>query len=1190
MSSRPPGRDTFDYRTGTHPEFLDAMLARLSGPAYPALAGLTVRSTDDPAIAVLDAAAVLADILTFYAERIAHEGYLRTATEERSLRLLGRLVGHLPRPGIAAETVLAYTLDRDARTDADSAVTIPRGARAQSVPEDGEQPQPFETAEDLPARWSFNDLRVLLRRPVRMTPESIRQAGVLHLAGTSANIRPADRLLIVFADADPELLVVRTVEVDPREGVTVVALERPPAPSTEELTAELGDLVAQARDFSRSRIVQRYVTAALEPIEAGARTPERLTRDLRGALDALDATVAAAQPYPNVHGWLTGWLQPRLRGLHRRVSALLPPAETRAAPLHEALRLDDPNPAVTGLGALLGGLRVPPSVSPAGSADLDRNPAELFGPGSDLGVQLLAALDPRLAESLYPAWRRVDLTAPLAVTDLRVMRTVATPFGATAPLQPEFGPDGRVIRFVDWPLRGGQTAEATVTFAGDGRPVRARLAWTESDNTVPALVTLPEDGTIEPAVQLGPGTVTVSVQAPQIEGPEGQVTFVFDDALLGRTVIVSRPVEDNAVRVTVGDVTQLVEPGQRVTAPVGSLRLVLTRTAETVTFALSATLALDSRNVLALDAVYEGIGPESWVVIQRPGKSNPDLSLLITRVVSSRVVSRADFGITGKVTELVLATDWLDGDDTQLSQIRDTTVYARGDALTPATEPVTADVAGAEIELAELYEGLTPGRRLVVTGERTDLPGTPGVTGTELSMIAGVRQYVDPQRPGETVHTVLTLAAPLAFTYRRDTVHLLANVVPASHGASRDEPIGSGDAGQANQTFRLFQGPLTWLAADTPRGARSTLQVRVDGVLWHEVDSLAGRGPDERVYTTGVDDQGRTVVTFGDGVHGARLPTGYQNVRAAYRVGIGRAANVGAGRISQLLIRPLWVSQVTNPVAAAGGAEPDSPAQARRNIPLSVTALDRLVSVADYEDFARARAGIGRAAARRIGAGGREIVHVTVAGVDDEPLAEDGIVRALRASLATFGDPQLPVAVAIREPVLLVIAANVRVHPDHSWPIVEPAVRAALLDRLGFERRELAQPAYLSEVIAAAQAVPGVDWVDVDLFAGVPGSLTPDALDRLGQDLTGARPVVPARPARFEEARYTVSEPETVAAVAARHGTTVGELQRLNPGLTGPDQELPAGRTLIVFRGVRPAQLVLLSPRIPDTLILKEAR
>ncbi len=505
---------------------------------------------------------------------------------------------------------------------------------------------------------------------------------------------------------------------------------------------------------------------------------------------------------------------------------------------------------------------------------------------------------------------------------------------------------------------------------------------------------------------------------------------------------------------------------------------------------------------------------------------------------------------------------------------------------------VTEDVHGDRIELARLYDGLTPGRWIAVSGERTDLPHTTGVRGTELAMIAGVEQSVDPLLPGDTVRTTITLSARLAFRYRRDTVQVLGNVVRATQGATRDEAIGSGDAGVPGQRFTLWQSPLTWLAADTPRGAQSTLEIRVDGVRWHEVDSLAGRGPDERVYVAATAADGRTTVTFGDGVHGSRLPTGRENVRARYRIGIGETGNVGAGRITQLTTRPLGVSAVVNPLPATGGAGPDGPGLARRNIPLAVTALDRLVSVPDYEDFTRSRAGIGRASATQLSDGRRELVHVTVAGVNDIPLTADSdLIRTLHSSLTTYGDPMLPVEVALRELVLLVVAASVKVAPDHSWDLVEPALRRALLDRLGYAGRQLGQPAHLSEVLAAAQAVPGVDWVEVDAFTGVPGSLTPEGLENLADQLAQPQPTVPARLARFDEQRYRVRDAagETLTDIAARNGISVAELLRLNPAVTDT-RPLPAGRVVTVFRGIRPAQLAMLAPNLPDTLILKEVR
>jgi hypothetical protein len=105
-----PGLGALAYRVGTHATFLTTMKARLSAGEYRSLAGLTTRTAGDPAIAMLDAWATVADVLTFYQERIANEGYLRTATERRSILDLVRLIDYVPRPGVAASGYLAFTL------------------------------------------------------------------------------------------------------------------------------------------------------------------------------------------------------------------------------------------------------------------------------------------------------------------------------------------------------------------------------------------------------------------------------------------------------------------------------------------------------------------------------------------------------------------------------------------------------------------------------------------------------------------------------------------------------------------------------------------------------------------------------------------------------------------------------------------------------------------------------------------------------------------------------------------------------------------------------------------------------------------------------------------------------------------------------------------------------------------------
>ena len=78
-----PGLSTLIYRVGTHGKFKSSMLTGIA--SKPVLDDLKTREDDDASIALLDGWATVLDILTFYQERIINEGFLRTATERRSV-------------------------------------------------------------------------------------------------------------------------------------------------------------------------------------------------------------------------------------------------------------------------------------------------------------------------------------------------------------------------------------------------------------------------------------------------------------------------------------------------------------------------------------------------------------------------------------------------------------------------------------------------------------------------------------------------------------------------------------------------------------------------------------------------------------------------------------------------------------------------------------------------------------------------------------------------------------------------------------------------------------------------------------------------------------------------------------------------------------------------------------------------
>jgi hypothetical protein len=214
------------YRVGTQVDFLRSALAGLSDPQFPALRGLTTREEEDFTIALLDGWATLADVLTFYQERIANELWLRTATERDSVLRLAQLIGYRLKPGVAAETPLAFLLDET--PGAPTEVTIKIGTKVQSVPGADEKPQTFETIEEIAARVEWNALQ-----PTLTTPATIAAGDKdLYLKGTSTNLVVGDALLLVGDERLNDhhssrwnFVVLLSVTADPKNDRTHVTWE-----------------------------------------------------------------------------------------------------------------------------------------------------------------------------------------------------------------------------------------------------------------------------------------------------------------------------------------------------------------------------------------------------------------------------------------------------------------------------------------------------------------------------------------------------------------------------------------------------------------------------------------------------------------------------------------------------------------------------------------------------------------------------------------------------------------------------------------------------------------------------------------------------------------------------------------------------------------------------------------------------
>src|ERR1041384_361203 len=830
-----PGLSAIAYRVGAYAQFRDTMIARLSAASYPALKRLTTRDADDFSLALLDAWATVADVLTFYQERIANESYLRTATERLSILELARLVGYELRPGVAASTYLAFTINEAPNITREQAAafglpdrtTINVGVKVQSIPGPDEKPQVFETVERIEARAEWNALRPRLTKPQKIATD----AEFIYLTGLTTGLKKGDGLLLTPFGQDASFRQVAALETEEREQRTKVYLQPEVLYVGTSVPVNIRNLFAPsilAKKFLGTTIsaTELHVTAAVEKF-------------------------SVAELFNNLNV------------------------------------IQQARPTVLAL----------------------RTRASIFGHNA-------------------PLWRALSL----------------------AQRSGEYGPD-------------------------------------ENSNAA------------KPAYSFNPGAF------------RGRLNDWVDNHTLANY------------------------PGTS-----------------------------SSNYNIFLDNNYSTIAKHSWIVLKQHDEARA------YNVTAVSEVSKADFTMSAKVTRLTLNTRayWSD------FSIRHTTVFAQSEELELARLPRPEAVAGTEIDLDTLVDGLFEGQSIIICGERA---GARGVNACEQATISKVEHVA----AANDSFTRITLAAPLRFDYVRASATINANVALATHGETVTEVLGSGDASKTYQRFTLRQPPLTYVSADTPSGTRSTLEVRVNDLLWHEVPTFYGHGPHERIYTTHTDDDGKTTVQFGDGQTGARVPSGQENVKATYRRGIGLPGLLKANQLSQLMTRPLGVQGATNPQTTAGAAAPEARDDARRNATLTLHTLDRIVSLSDYEGVARAFAGVSKALATWTWSGERRGVFVTVAGPDGASIESDSpLYKNLLKAMRAAGDSSVPLQVQTYEPRSFVLKAKVQVGADYLPEKVLPEVEARLRRTFSFAAREFGQAVTLSEVIAIMQATPGVVAVDVD--------------------------------------------------------------------------------------------------------------
>jgi predicted phage baseplate assembly protein len=498
-------------------------------------------------------------------------------------------------------------------------------------------------------------------------------------------------------------------------------------------------------------------------------------------------------------------------------------------------------------------------------------------------------------------------------------------------------------------------------------------------------------------------------------------------------------------------------------------------------------------NPIEIDSDHPALLPGGWVVLDQPGQTEP---FVVTAVESD---GGSKFALTGPLTRVTVEPSFGEGRFSRNQVL----VHGVSTELPGSEQPDETPVAPTSLVVAASDPPLPPGRRILLRGTDT--------TTDEVTVVATDVEACSVAADGTTM--TLTVTGPLP-PFARQGLVVLGNVATATHGESVAQVLGSGSGRASFTAFRPRRAPLTYVRATTPGGARAELTVRVDGVQWQEIESLADAGPGDRVYAVRHDEDGSVRVVLGDGIHGARPAGGTENISAEYRVGIGEAGAVQAGAVSMLVRRPLGIREVGNPLPAQDWAPAETLEEARTNAPLRIRTLDRAVSVADHEDFARGYAGVGPARADLLWDGRTQRVLVTVLGAAASS-PSGNLVHDLHRALEEARDPAAPLDVSAGEVVWCGLRVEVGHDPAYERQPVLDAVLAALTTSFGAAARTFASPVTAAGVLVVVRSVPGVAACTMPRLFGLASLPPPPTPPTLLPDDEG-RDIIPALPGRCD--------------------------------------------------------------------------
>ena len=360
-------------------------------------------------------------------------------------------------------------------------------------------------------------------------------------------------------------------------------------------------------------------------------------------------------------------------------------------------------------------------------------------------------------------------------------------------------------------------------------------------------------------------------------------------------------------------------------------------------------------------------------------------------------------------------------------------------------------------------------------------------------------QLVDRDQQDQWLWTVTLDQLPRfsreSFDQVKRPITVYGNPIDADQGKTEDQVVlGNGDSRQTFQTFAIPKTPLTYLLDESQTPAQvPELDVYVDDILWRRVDTFFNSSANDQVYVVREDNEGNSLVQFGDGVTGVRLPSGKNNVVALYRTGIAASGLLehdkkpgASGKLTQL-------EKVYLPAEVVGGGEAETTDTAREVAPARMQSLGRLVGLADFEAEALALAGVLKVRADWAAPYGTPLIRIVVLTETATAAAVTKVQDTLNTYNRCRGPARFPILVEQGVLQFLYLKLRVGYAASYRQANIETDVKLAL-GQVGEEDsgidtetgffslplRYFGQGAHRSQILAAVQAVNGVTWVEID--------------------------------------------------------------------------------------------------------------